>query len=132
MKISLALASCRKQEERASFLERFMREFLKRTWAEINLDAIRHNYTVIRQAVRPQSKICCVVKADAYGHGAPFISRELERMGADWFAVSNLEEAIQLRRCGIQRPILILGYTPPREAAQLHELEIAQDRKSVV
>lgn len=103
-----------------------MDDFLKRTWAEINLDAIRHNYEVIRNAVRPQAKICCVVKADAYGHGASFVSREMEKMGADWFAVSNLEEAIQLRRCGISRPILILGYTPPQMVGKLHELNVSQ------
>ena len=75
-----------------------MNDFLKRTWAEINLDAIRNNYTVIRNAVNPKTKICWVVKADGYGHGATFIAKELESMGAEWFAVSNLEEAIQLRR----------------------------------
>ncbi len=63
---------------------------------------------------RPHAKICCVVKADAYGHGVPMVAKVYERLGADWFAVSNLEEAIQLRRCGITRPILILGYTPPQ------------------
>ncbi len=103
-----------------------MSDFLKRTWAEINLDALEHNYKVIRNALKPTTKICCVVKADAYGHGASFTAREFEKLGADWFAVSNLEEAIQLRRCSIERPILILGYTPPQMAAQLAELDIAQ------
>jgi alanine racemase len=103
-----------------------MNDYLKRTWAEINLDALRHNYGVIRAAVRPQTKICCAVKADAYGHGAEFVSLELEKIGADWFAVSNLEEAMQLRRCGVSRPILILGYTPPQMAEKLHELDISQ------
>ena len=103
-----------------------MSDFFKRTWAEINLDAIDHNYQSIRSAVDPRSKICCVVKADAYGHGVPIVARELEKMGADWFAVSNMEEAVQLRRCGIKRPILILGYTPPQMAEKLSELDIAQ------
>lgn len=103
-----------------------MTDFLKRTWAEINLNAIRHNYEVIRASVRAETKICWVVKADGYGHGATFVARELERMGADWFAVSNLEEAIQLRRSGITRPILILGYTPPSMAEKLCELHISQ------
>lgn len=103
-----------------------MSDYLKRTWAEINLDALEHNYSVIRNAVNPKAKICCVVKADAYGHGASFVARTFEKLGADWFGVSNLEEAIQLRRCGITRPILILGYTPPQMADKLAELDIAQ------
>lgn len=103
-----------------------MNHFLKRTWAEVNLDALDHNFDVIRAAVDPKTKICCVVKADAYGHGAPIVSREFEKKGADWFAVSNLEEASQLRRAGIARPILILGYTPPQMAERLHELQISQ------
>ena len=103
-----------------------MSDFLKRTWAEIDLDAIRHNYREIRRAAAPGAKICCCVKADGYGHGAAFVSRELERLGADWFAVSNLEEAMQLRRAGIERPILILGYTPPQWAGRLAEYGVAQ------
>ena len=59
-----------------------MDNFFKRTWAEINLDAIRHNYTEIKQSLNPDTKICCVVKADGYGHGASFVAKELERIGA--------------------------------------------------
>lgn len=103
-----------------------MDNFFKRTWAEINLDAIRHNYTEIKKSLNPNTKICCVVKADGYGHGASFVAKELESIGAEWFAVSNLEEAIQLRRSGIEGNMLILGYTPPQEAARLHEMNISQ------
>lgn len=103
-----------------------MHEFLKRTWAEIDMNAIGHNFRAIRAALKPGVKMCCVVKADAYGHGAPMVAREYQRLGADWFAVSNLEEAIQLRRCAITRPILILGYTPPQKAEELAELNISQ------
>lgn len=103
-----------------------MHHFLKRTWADINMDAIDHNFRAIRSALKPGVKMCCVVKADAYGHGAPMVAREYQRLGADWFAVSNLEEAIQLRRCAITRPILILGYTPPQNAEELSELNISQ------
>lgn len=56
--------------------------------------------------------VCCVVKADGYGHGAVELARVYERLGADWFAVSNIEEAMELRRAGIVLPILVLGYTP--------------------
>lgn len=103
-----------------------MNNFFKRTWAEINLDAIRHNYKEIQNILNPNTKICCVVKADGYGHGASFVAKELERIGAQWFAVSNLEEAIQLRRSGVKGNMLILGYTPPQEAVKLHEMNISQ------
>ncbi len=98
----------------------------KRTWAEIDLDAIEENYRKIRAQLKPGTKICCVVKADAYGHGAERLSQEYEALGADWFAVSNLEEALQIRRAGATRPILILGYTPPCKAAELAYNGIAQ------
>lgn len=101
-------------------------DYLKRTWAEIDLDALEHNYHIIRTAAQPCAKICCVVKADAYGHGVPMAAQVYERLGADWFAVSNLEEAIQLRRCGIAKPVLILGYTPPSLAAELAASGISQ------
>lgn len=99
---------------------------MKRTWAEIDLDAVEHNYREIRKRLKPETKVCCVVKADAYGHGAERLSQEYERLGADWFAVSNLEEAQQLRRAGAKLPILILGYTPPEMAAELARLNISQ------
>lgn len=102
-----------------------MKEILRRTWAEIDLDALAHNVSVIRQAA-PESMLCGVVKADAYGHGAVRLARELESLGADWFAVSNLEEALQLRQAGFSRPILILGFTPPEAASVLAEQNISQ------
>jgi alanine racemase len=103
-----------------------MSEFLKRTWAEVSLDAIDHNFKVICNQLNPETRICCVIKADAYGHGAVMLAKEYVSLGADWFAVSNLEEAMQLRSAGIELPILILGYTPPSMAAKLSELNIAQ------
>ena len=67
-----------------------------------------------------------IVKADAYGHGAAYVSRVLEETGADWFGVSNLEEALQIRKAGITRPILILGYTPACEARRLAANDVTQ------
>ena len=96
-----------------------MNDFFRRTWAEIDLDAVAHNYHQIKDRLNPGTKVCCVIKADAYGHGAELLAREYEELGADWFAVSNLEEAIQLRNAQISLPILILGYTPPESAAEL-------------
>jgi len=93
-------------------------EFEKRCWAEIDLDKIEHNFRVIR-AHAQDSKICAVVKADAYGHGDAVIAATLEAAGADWFAVSGLAEALRLRRAGVTRPILVLGYTSPQRAGVL-------------
>ena len=103
-----------------------MQTILKRTWAEIDLDRLRHNWNTIRRAVSEKTRMMAVVKADAYGHGAVTVSRVLDGLGADCFAVSNLDEAIQLRDAGIKRPILILSYTPPVEAATLSRFDITQ------
>ena len=102
-----------------------MEKLLKRTWAEIDLDALAHNFLAVRQAADPKAMVCCVVKADAYGHGAVRVARELEALGADWFAVSNIFEALELREGGIEKPILILGYTPPEAAALIGRLNAA-------
>lgn len=103
-----------------------MYEFMKRTWVQIDLDVLCENYNKIRKAVRPGAEIMAVIKADAYGHGVEFTARELDKAGADRFAVSNLEEALQVRKTGIEKPILILGYTPPEYTRQLAFNNISQ------
>ncbi len=103
-----------------------MNDFLKRTWAEIDLDAIRHNFRTIEDSLSPGSRAMAVVKADAYGHGAGYVSRALQEAGASWFGVSNLDEAMQIRNAGIVEPILILAYTPPEEAARLAAFSVSQ------
>ena len=99
--------------------------FLHRTWAEIDLDALVHNLEIIKQDAAP-ARLMAVVKADAYGHSARYIAPLLEENGVSAFAVSNIEEAITLRGCGISRPILILGYTPVEMARQLWANDITQ------
>lgn len=99
---------------------------LKRTWAEIDLDALTYNYHQIKQLLSPSTRFCAVVKADAYGHGDLRCAHALDRAGADWFAVSNLIEGIRLRGAGIEKPILILGYTPAERAADLCHYELTQ------
>jgi alanine racemase len=69
----------------------------RRTWAEIDLDKAKNNYIAIRNALADGVKMCCVIKANAYGHGAVRMAKFYEEMGADYFAVSNIEEALQLR-----------------------------------
>ncbi len=103
-----------------------MNKFWKRLWTEINLDNLIFNFNSVRSCVSSDTKICCVVKANAYGHHAPRVAECLEAAGADLFAVSNIEEAIQLRDCGIKIPILILGYTPIECVNALAENDISQ------
>lgn len=103
-----------------------MADFLRRTWAEVNLDAIEHNYKSIRSAADKNAEIMCVIKADGYGHGAVYLAKLYEKLGANRFAVSNIEEAVQLRNSGINIPILILGFTPPYMAKDLAENNISQ------
>lgn len=103
-----------------------MSKLLKRTWAEIDLGAIRHNFALVRNHVKPSVSIMCIVKADAYGHGVEHVALEHQRLGADWFGVSNLEEALQLRSFDIFRPVLILGYTPPDRAGELAAYGLTQ------
>lgn len=99
---------------------------VKRTWAEISLNAIEHNYNVIRNKVADGTKVCCVIKADGYGHGAVELSQIYEKLGADFFAVSNIDEGIEIRKSGSKLPIVILGYTPVSEAENLAEYDISQ------
>ena len=103
-----------------------MQEFLRRTWAQINLDALNNNISQIKSVLSPHTKLCAVVKADCYGHGYAYTAAQMSEAGADWFAVSNLAEALQLRRVGIRKPVLILGYTPPENTAQLVYNDISQ------
>lgn len=103
-----------------------MNGFWKRLWAEINLNNLLHNFNIVKQQIDDSTKVCCVVKANAYGHHAPKIAAVLENAGADMFCVSNIEEALQLRNTGIKIPILILGYTPPECACVLAENDITQ------
>lgn len=103
-----------------------MEDFFKRTWCEIDLGAIQHNFSEVKKLVNKDKKIMSVVKADAYGHGVKYVAKQLEDIGTDWFAVSNLEEAIQLRKCNIKKPILILGYTPENMISKVSEYDISQ------
>ena len=76
-------------------------DYLKRTWADISLDNLNHNYRQLRSKLPSTCRFLGVVKADAYGHGAVPVSRHLNELGAEYLAVSNIEEAVQLRRGGI-------------------------------
>ncbi len=102
-----------------------------KTWAEIDLSRLRSNYKSIRRGVDGSADVMCVVKADAYGHGAERCAVALYEAGARWFAVSCLEEAMQIHAAFESRlyygtKILILGYTPPENAGILARYDIRQ------
>lgn len=101
-------------------------ELQDRTWAEISVGSIEHNYSKIRAALPESVKLLAPVKADGYGHGAVEISRIYERLGADYLAVSCLAEALSLREADIKLPILILGHTPASWVPVLIENDITQ------
>lgn len=101
-------------------------DFVRRTWAEISLEAIKHNFREIRAKVGKNTKLCCVIKADGYGHGAVEVADIYEKLGADYFAVSNIDEGIEIRNAGCKLPIVILGYTPVVDACRLYEYNISQ------
>ena len=87
-----------------------MKPYLKRAWAEISLSALEANIRAISASLQGNTQIMAVVKADAYGHGAVPIAAMLENLDYIWgFATATAQEALQLRREGITRPILILG-----------------------
>jgi alanine racemase len=79
------------------------------TRAEVNLEALRHNLRVVRRYAGDGVKVWAVLKADAYGHGAPAVARTLERARVDGFCVALIEEGVELREAGIVAPILVMG-----------------------
>lgn len=103
-----------------------MNDLQKRTWAEISLPNLHHNLLAIRASLPEGCRFLGVVKADAYGHGAVPVSRLLQDAGADYLAVSCLDEALELRRGGITMPILILGHTPYEYTGLLIEKNLTQ------
>lgn len=103
-----------------------MNEQTKRTWAEIHLDRLAHNYHEIRKTLPEGCRFMGLMKANAYGHGMVAMAHQLERLGADYLAVACLDEAVELRRSGVTLPILILGYTPAEYAGEVLEYGITQ------
>ncbi len=107
-----------------------------RVWAEIDLNALKHNVACLRQKLKPQTRIMAVLKADAYGHGACEVAWALTEVGVDAFGVGDSQEALELRHQGIKLPILILGAIIPGEIQavvendleiNIHSLEMAEE-----
>ena len=86
----------------------------RRIEADIDLDAIRYNIETVKSLNPPTRKTLLVIKADAYGHGAVVLAKEMDDL-ADYFAVATVDEALELRGADIVKPILILGYTDESE-----------------
>jgi len=95
-----------------------------RAWAEINLDCLAHNCSVIRKRMPSGTALMAVVKADGYGHGARAVASTMLAAGASSLGVAICEEGLELRQAGITAPILIMGFTPPPllESAIMHNL----------
>lgn len=103
-----------------------MESTLRRTWAEVDLDALDYNYKTLRKRIGDGVKFLGVVKADAYGHGSVQVGKRLQKLGADYLAVSSLDEAVELRSNGVTMPILILGHTPVDQVKNLIDYQITQ------
>ena len=101
-----------------------MREY-DRTYALVNLAAIRHNILQVRNNIRKETSIMAIVKADAYGHGAIPVAKALENL-VDAYGVALIEEALELREAGLQQMILILGYTGEEWYEELVRHRISQ------
>ncbi len=97
-----------------------------RTWMEVDLDALAHNYTTLRAMLPEGCKLLGLVKANAYGHGAVPVARKLEQLGCEMLAVACVSEAEELRTAGISLPILCLGKTPVEQVEALLANQVTQ------
>ncbi|WNR43869.1 alanine racemase [Paenibacillus roseipurpureus] len=101
-----------------------MDAFYRPTWVEISLDALRSNIEQFQKVLPAGMKQMAVVKADAYGHGAVEVSKEVLAAGVDYLGVAFFDEALELRNAGITAPILVLGYTPPEGINRARALDV--------
>jgi alanine racemase len=103
-----------------------MDSLVKRTWAEISLKNIEHNYNCLRGLLPAGVGLMGVVKADSYGHGAVPVARRLQDLGCEYLAVTTIDEASELRENGVRMPILVLSPTPAEYAGELARLRLTQ------
>ena len=97
-----------------------------RTWAEIRLDAIEHNYRAITAALPEGCQMLGVCKANAYGHGAARVAQRLQEAGCRWIAVNCYDEVEELRAAGVQTEILMLSPQPANIALDIVDLDATQ------
>lgn len=117
--VALVLAHFR----RISFQHDFERD---RAWIELDMAALEHNVRTLQGLMPGGCELMPAVKAEAYGHGAVLISRELNRLGVKAFCVASVPEGIQLRKAGVKGEILVLGYTHPRQFDLLRRYDLIQ------
>ena len=99
----------------------------RRVHADIDLDAVLFNFEQMYKNIPKSTKIMAVVKTDAYGHGAVPIAALIENLEFLWgFATATVDEAVELRKAGIRKPILILGYTFPECYKDIVKYDIRQ------
>lgn len=117
----------------AASVERNIRRICKRNtdptgraWIELNRNALRQNVNALCADLPESCALMPAVKADAYGHGAALIARELQRMGIGHFCVASVREGAELRKCGIRGEILVLGYTHPGQFGLLRRYRLTQ------
>lgn len=94
------------------------------SWVEINLSALRRNVRTFKKLLNPSVRLMCVVKADAYGHGAAACARAMSSAGANQFAVATVDEGIALRKSGITQPIVLLSEPPETAIDDLIEYSL--------
>ena len=95
-------------------------------WAEVDLKATAHNICELRRITNPKTRLMAVVKANAYGHGIIEVARQSLENGAEALGVAHIEEGVQLKKAGIDVPVLIFGYTSPVHAKKLIEFDLTQ------
>lgn len=97
-----------------------------RTWIELDRKALKNNVNFFKEILPQNCRLMPAIKANAYGHGAVLLAKELCRMGVNHFCVACIQEGIELRRAGIQGEILILGYTHPAQFDALRKYHLSQ------
>ena len=97
-----------------------------RAWIEIRRDALRQNVVALRTLLPPRCELMPALKANAYGHGALPVARELNCLGVRAFCVATVGEGMELRQGGVEGLILVLGYTPPEDFALLLAWDLTQ------
>lgn len=100
--------------------------YIDRAWIELDIDNLHQNVTTLMKLIPQGCRLMPAVKANAYGHGAVPISKELNRLGIKSFCVATISEGIELRRNGVKGEILILGYTHPEQFSMLRKYNLTQ------
>lgn len=97
-----------------------------RAWIEIDKAALKQNVEFLQSKLSPNCRLMPAIKANAYGHGATLVAKELAKLGVDAFCVAGVMEAVDLRRAGITGEILVLGYTDPAQFPLLKRHHLTQ------